>query len=83
MENKTRESNDNNEEGAVYQIICKECDKIGEMKFKIGKRMGQHKKDIQFRKENSAVVRHVLELVHQIDWQGIKCLEKEKYSERF
>ena len=66
MEKKTRESNDNNEEGAVYQINCQECDKmyIGETKFKIGKRMGQHKKDIQFRRENSAVVRHVLELGH-------------------
>ena len=78
MEKKTRESNDNNEEVAVYQINCKECDKIyiGETKFKIGKRMGQHKKDIQFRRENRVVVRHVLELVHQIDWQGIKCLKK-------
>ena len=47
-EEKTRESNDNNEEGAVYQINCKECDKIyiGETKFKIGKRKGQHKKYI-------------------------------------
>ena len=63
---------------------CKECDTIyiGETKFKIGKRMGQHKKYIQFRRENSAVVRHVLELGHQIDWQVIKCLEKVKNTQK-
>ena len=39
-----RENKDNNEEEAVYQIRCKECDKVytGGTKFKIGKRIGQH-----------------------------------------
>ena len=45
--------------------------------------MGQHKKDIQFRRENSAMVRHVLEFGHQIDWQGIKCLEKKNTQKDF
>ena len=77
---KTRRSNDNNEERAVYQINCKDCAKIyiGETKFKIGKRIGQQKKYIQFSRENSAVVRHSLELGHQIDWEVITYLEKEK-----
>ena len=43
---KTREGKDKKEEGAVYQINCKDCDKvyIRETKFKIEKRIGQHKK---------------------------------------
>ena len=79
-EKKTREGNDKKEEGAVYQINSKDCDKvyIGETKFKIEKRIGQHKKDVQFRGENSAVVKHVLELGNEIDWEGTKCLQKEK-----
>ena len=56
---------------------------IRETQFKISKRIGQHKKDIQYRRENSAVVKHALELGHHIDWETIECLEKEKYRERF
>ena len=79
-EKKKGKSSNNKEEGAVYQINCKDCETIhiGETQFKIGKRIGQHKKDIQYRRENSAVVKHVLELGHQIDWDTIECLEKEK-----
>ena len=71
-EKKTREGNDKKKEGAVYQINGKDCDKvyIGETKFKIEKRIGQHKKDVQFRRENSAVVKYVLELGHEINWEG-------------
>ena len=39
-------SSDNKEEGAVYQIKCKDCEKIKkrETQFKISKRIGQHRK---------------------------------------
>ena len=37
---------DKEEEGMVYKVKCKDCEKIyiGERKFKVKKRIGQHKK---------------------------------------
>ena len=40
---------------------------IGEAKFMIEKRIGQHEKDVQYRRENNAVVRHEVEQGHRMD----------------
>jgi len=45
---KRTKERDRKVEGIVYEINCKDCDKvnIGETKFKLQKRIGQHKKDV-------------------------------------
>ena len=45
-----RRKEDKEEEGVVYKVKCKDCDKIyiGETTFKMKKRIDQHKKDVQF-----------------------------------
>ena len=37
----------------------------------------QHKKDVQYSRENSAVVNHVMEQKHTFYWERVTCLEKE------
>ena len=50
---------------------------IEETKFKLQKRIGKHKKDAKYRRDNSAIVKHIMEQVHRMDWDGATCLEKE------
>ena len=69
------------EEGVIYQVNCKDCEKIyiGETKFTMEKRIGQYKMDLKFgRTSNKAIARQVGEYNHQIDWEKAICLEKEK-----
>ena len=69
------------EEGVVYKIKCRNCDMIyiGETKFKMEKRIQQHKKDVEYgRTENSAIARHAEQFKHEIDWTNAECLETEK-----
>jgi len=48
-------------------------------KFRMRKRIEQHKKDVEYRRtSNSVIVRHVEEFNHEIDWDKAICLEKEK-----
>ena len=63
----------------MYQIECKDCEKIyiGDTKFKVQKIVDQHKKDVQRIKENSVEVNHVMEQKHTFDWERVTCLEKE------
>ena len=42
------------------------------------KRIQQHQKDVEFRRTSSAIARHVEEFKHEIDWDSVGCLEKEK-----
>ena len=39
----------------MYRVNCKDCEKIciWETKFKMGKRMNQHKKDVEFKRMNN------------------------------
>ena len=68
------------DEGVIYQIECKDCQNIyiGETKFKVQKRIGQHKKDVQYIRENSAVVNHVMEQKHTLDWERVTCWRKKR-----
>ena len=48
----------------MYRVNCKDCEKIyiGETKFKMGNRMKQHKKDVEFKRiNNNAIAKHVEE----------------------
>ena len=60
---------------------CKDCEKIyiGETKFRMSKRIKQHKRDVEFGRSNSnAIARDIEEHNHQIHWDNAVCLEKEK-----
>ena len=59
------------------KIDCKDCNKIytGETKFKLQKRLKTHMKDVQYGRENRAVIKHTTEYSHKIDWEGAMCLE--------
>ena len=64
----------------VYKVKCKNCEKIyiGESKFRMMKRIRQHKKDVQFRRTSCAIARHVEQFKHEIDWGSVECIEKKK-----
>ena len=68
------------EEGVVYKIKCKDCDMvyIGETGKKLMERIKQHKDDVRLRRESNAVYKHVRETGHEIDWERIEGLEREK-----
>jgi hypothetical protein len=68
------------EERVVYKVKCKNCEKlyIGETKFRMMKGIQQHQKDVEFRRTSSAIARHVEDFKHEIDWDSVGCLEKEK-----
>ena len=51
--------------------------KIWETKFTMEKRMKHHKKDVQFGRPLSAIVKHVMESGHEMDWERTTCLERE------
>ena len=74
-----RKKNDkkNNEEGVVYKVNCKSCEKIyiGETRFEMKKRIEEHKKDVKFRRIGNSAME---EFNHEIDWDKAICLEKEK-----
>ena len=75
MGRKKEDKEGKEEEGVVYKVECKDCDKIyiGETKFNM------KKKDVQFRKTlSSAVARHVEQCEHKMDWGSLECLENEK-----
>ena len=45
----------------------------------LDKRIDQYKKDVQFRRTtSSAIVRHVDQFEHEIDWGSVECIEKSK-----
>ena len=65
----------------MYKVEDKDCGiiYIGETKFKMKKRIDQHKKDVQFRRTlSSAIARHVEQSEHEMDWDSVECLENEK-----
>ena len=59
------------EEGVIYQVNCKDCEKIyiGETKFAMKKRIEQHKKDVNFGRTNNMIAKHVKNSNDQIDWE--------------
>ena len=64
--------------GVVYQLSCKDCNAsyIGESGRKLGKRLSEHKSSAASSK--SAVREHVVRSGgHDIDWTGVKVLERE------
>ena len=64
--------------GLVYEVNCKECEKvyIGETGRCIKNRLVEHKADIRGAKDKNAIVRHVLEWDHEVDWGNVKLVEK-------
>ena len=78
---KKKNNKKNKEEGVVYKVNCKNCENIyiGETRFKMKKRIEEHKKVVGVRRiSNSAMARHVEEFDHEIDWEKTIGLEKEK-----
>ena len=74
IEKKKNNEKNKEEEGVVYRVSCKNCNKIyiGETKFKMKKWIEEHKKDVGYER-----IRNNAEFSHEIDWEK-KCLEKEK-----
>jgi GIY-YIG catalytic domain. len=78
---KKKNNEKNKEEGVVYRVSCKNCNKIyiGETKFKMKKRIEEHKKYVEYERiSNSAIARHVGEFNHENDWEKTIRLEREK-----
>ena len=70
------------ETGVVYKIPCKNCNYvyIGQTKRSLIDRISEHKK---CKKEDSALLQHQIQNNHEINWNGINILDKEKnYSKR-
>ena len=68
------------EEGVIYKVNCKDCNKIynEETKFGMGKRMKQHWKDVEYERiDYNAIARQVKE-EHKVDWENAVVLEKER-----
>jgi hypothetical protein len=67
------------QKGVVYQVPCRECDKvyIGETKKRINDRLKQHKDDVRLRRENNAIFKHVKDTDHKVNWEGAKVIEQE------
>ena len=71
MRNEKADEKNKEEEGVLYKVNCKDCENmyIGETKFRMRKRIEQHKKDVEFRNmSSSAIARHVDEYKHEMDW---------------
>jgi len=62
------------ETGVVYDITCNDCREhyIGETARTLEKRLGQHQKQT-----TSAIWEHQSQANHEIDWEGVKILDKE------
>jgi GIY-YIG catalytic domain. len=77
---KRKQEIEDKEEGGVYKIECKDCYKIyiGETKFNIEKRIKQHMKEVEYKRTNNAIAKHVIETGHTINWHNTKWMEKEK-----
>ena len=65
--------------GLIYKILCKDCDEfyIGKTKRRLQTRINEHKKD-----ENSALLRHSIEMDHVIDYCSPDILTKDTNSYR-
>ena len=71
MGKKKNYKKDKEEEGVVYKVKCSNCENIyiGETRFKMKKRIDEHKKDVEFRTiSNSAIARLVEQFNHEIEW---------------
>lgn len=60
--------------GVVYDITCNDCGEhyIGETARTLEKRLGEHQKQT-----TSAIREHQSQANHEIDWEGVKILDKE------
>ena len=60
--------------GVVYDITCNDCGEhyIGETARTLEKRLGEHQKQT-----TSAIWEHQSQANHEIDWEGVKILDKE------
>ena len=60
--------------GMAYNITCNDCGKhyIGETARTLEKRVGKHQKQT-----TSAIREHQSQANHEIDWEGVKILDKE------
>ena len=68
------------EEGVLYQISRKDCEKIyiGETKFTVRKRIEQNMKDVKFGRTNNSIANHGEESSRQIDRDKTICLGGKK-----
>jgi len=60
--------------GVVYDITCNDCGEhyIGETGRTLEKRLGEHQKQT-----TSAIREHQSQANHEIDWEGVKILDRE------
>lgn len=73
----------------VYQIQCNGNDTenceliyIGTTKRALGIRMGEHKTDIEKQKESTALVKHVINTGHRVDFSTVKIIDKENREKK-
>lgn len=63
----------------VYQIPCKECNRIyiGTTKRKLAVRLSEHEADIRRRRTTTALSQHMTDNDHMADFENVKILDKE------
>ena len=61
-------------QGAIYKINCSDCDQcyIGKTKRWFETRKKEHMSDVKNSDNNATALKHVVELVHSIDWETTK-----------
>ena len=79
---KRGQANKTEEQGVVYEVHCKDCEKvyIGETGRQLNIRLNEHKKGARNIDDNkiSGLSYHIKNTGHNIDWKSTKILFKEK-----
>lgn len=73
----------------IYEIQCKGSDAekcnliyIGTTKRALGIRMGEHKMDIEKKKESTALTQHIIKTGHSADFTKVKVIDKENMEKK-
>lgn len=66
----------------VYKIPCHNCDKtyIGETSQNLSRRLCSHRSDCKIKKRSCALVDHVLDKKHTMNFEDVSILSVEKYQ---
>ena len=79
VRSKGRNKRRRQQKGVIYCINCKDCDMkyIGETGKLLKERVKQHKSDVKYGRETNAILKHVKEKGHEVNWEEVIVLEHE------
>ena len=68
----------------VYKIDCQGCDAtfVGQTFCSLKKRIGEHKGDIKYNRESSALALHTMSTQHEINFDNVRILDTVKYKKQ-